>query len=297
MSYTTYLEHQPHVKAFFDEVTNTISYVVTDTSSKKCAVIDSVLDYEPESATISYESAEKILAYIQEHTLKVEWILETHVHADHLTAAKYIQEKVGGKIGISEKIITVQEAFGVVFDEDKTFLRDGSQFDVLFKEDQTFFVGEIPARALYVPGHTPADVAFVIGDSVFAGDTIFMPDMGSARCDFPGGSASLLYESVQKVLRLPSEMKMYICHDYLPKGRAEYAWETTIKEEKQKNIHLAASIPKEHFITLREKRDKELNMPRLIIPALQVNMRGGDIPKNSNGALFLKIPVNSVFSK
>lgn len=229
--------------------------------------------------------------------MTVEWILETHVHADHLSAAKYIQSKCGGKVGISAFIKEVQTVFGKVFDESASFLCDGSQFDHLFVVDEQFTLGTLSAKALFVPGHTPADIAFVIGDSVFAGDTIFMPDFGSARCDFPGGSATLLYDSVQKLYSLPNETRLFMCHDYLPEGRKEYQWETTIGKEKETNIHLRESVSKEDFTLMRTERDKKLGMPRLIIPSLQVNMRAGELPKNSRGESFLKVPINSVFSK
>lgn len=297
MDYSYFLKHQVHTEAFFDEKTNTISYVVTDPVTMKCAVIDSVLDYEPHSATITYESAEKIIAYVTKHRYTVEWILETHVHADHLSAATYIKETLGGNIAMSKAIVQVQDFFGDAFDEGKDFSRTGSQFDVLFDVDEQFSVGSIPAVALYVPGHTPADIAYLIGDSIFVGDTIFMPDTGSARCDFPGGDATMLYNSVQKIFKLPDETKMFMCHDYLPTGRNEYRWQTTIAEEKKHNIHLACTVTEHEFANMRMTRDKSLGMPRLIIPALQVNMRAGGFPKNERGDIFLKLPINSVFSK
>lgn len=291
------MTYKPIVHSFFDAPTNTISYIVADPVTKKCAIIDSVLDYEPHGATLNYKSADTLIEVVTSHGYTVEWILETHVHADHITAASYLKEKLGGKLAMSKKIVDVQKVFGSVFGENDTFKRDGSEFDVLFEADEEFSVGEMKAKALYVPGHTPADVAYVIGDTVFVGDTIFMPDFGSARCDFPGGSAEMLYDSVHKLFSLPSTMKMYMCHDYLPEGRTEYVWETTIGEEKEKNIHLAHSVTKEQFVTMRTTRDKKLGMPKLIIPSLQVNMKAGAFPKNEQGDIVLKVPVNSVFAK
>ncbi len=289
--------HSPSVKSFFDTETNTISYVVSDSVTKKCAVIDSVMNYEPHSGTVTYIRADEIILYIQENNFIIEWILETHVHADHLSAAIYIKEKLGGKIAISRAITHVQDFFGNVFDESEQFLRDGSQFDVLFGPDEEFTIGSIPSVALFVPGHTPADIAYVVGDSVFVGDTIFMPDYGSARCDFPGGSATMLYNSVQKLFTLPNDTKLYMCHDYLPEGRSEYLWQTTIAEEKEKNIHLAGTITEKEFADMRTKRDEHLGMPRLIIPSLQVNMRAGKLPIDKKGKIFLKLPINSILSK
>jgi glyoxylase-like metal-dependent hydrolase (beta-lactamase superfamily II) len=256
MDYSEYLIHKPFVKYFFDQATNTVSYVVVDETTKECAIIDSVLDYEPHSGRISNTSADAILAYIHKENLSVSWILETHVHADHLTASQYLKEKTGGKIAMSEAIVDVQKVFGDVFFEDAIFKRDGSQFDKLFAKDETFMIGTLPAQALYVPGHTPADVAYVIGDAVFVGDTIFMPDYGSARCDFPGGSAETLYASIEKLYTLPSAMRLFVCHDYLPESRKEYMVETTIGEEQEKNIHLAKHISKEDFVALRTLHKK-----------------------------------------
>jgi len=290
-------KNNPHVQAFFDQTTNTISYVVSDVETKQCAVIDSVMDYEPYGATISFESAQKIVDHIKSNDYILEWILETHVHADHISAAKYIQEKCGGKIGISNHITEVQNVFGDVFSDDEVLLRDGSQFDVLFNDDETFMIGSINAQALYVPGHTPADVAYYIGDVLFVGDTMFMPDYGSARCDFPGGSPEKLYDSVFKLFALPEMTRVFVCHDYLPEGRKEYIFETTLGDEKTNNIHLRNSVLKEDFIALRSARDATLGMPKLIIPAIQVNIRGGVVPKNSGGKMKLIIPINSIFSK
>ncbi len=296
MNYENLCTHHPLVASFFDEATNTITYVVTDTTTKKCAVIDSVLDYEPHGATISHESADNVLAYIRENNLSVEWILETHIHADHISAAKYIKEKVGGKIAMSKAITSIQEVFGKVFLTD-VVVKGEAHFDVLFDVDEVFSVGSIPAVALYVPGHTKADIAYVIGNSVFVGDTLFMPDYGSARCDFPGGSAEALYASVQRLYTLPDDMKMFMCHDYLSEGRKEHIWETTVAEQKTKNVHLSTSVTKEDFVSMRNIRDSKLGMPRLIIPSIQVNIQGGKLPEMSNGNIVLRVPVNSIFSK
>lgn len=296
--YESFLNHPPSVKGFFDHATNTVSYVVADRETKRCAIIDSVLDYEPHSATISYESADSIIRYVEEHGYAVDWILETHVHADHLSAAPYLKERLGGKIAIGERILEVQEVFGKVFNEGTEFQRDGSQFDRLFKEDDTFSIGNIPVRVLYTPGHTPADVTYVIGDAVFPGDTLFMPDYGTARVDFPGGSAKDMHASAQKLFMLPEEMRMFMCHDYLPEGRSEYRYETTVGEQKRTNVHLNARTSIEEFTTLRIQRDTTLGVPRLIIPSLQVNMRAGEITLDrETGVPFLKTPINSVFSK
>lgn len=297
MEKTLHTTHSPKVTAFFDRNTNTISYVVVDDATKKCAVIDSVADYEPNSGTLTYGSTDLLINYIIENGYSLEWILETHVHADHLTGAAYLKKKLGGKIAMSKAIIVVQGLFGDAFGEGENFLRDGSQFDVLFEEDEKFMVGSIPSVALSVPGHTPADVAYYVGDALFVGDTLFMPDYGSARCDFPGGSATKLYESVQKLFALPRTTRTFMCHDYLPEGRNEFRWETTVEEELEKNIHLAAKISQEEFIRLREGRDATLVMPKLIIPALQVNLRAGNLPDEVSGKVFLKVPLNGIFSK
>lgn len=297
-TYETFLNHRPTVKGFFDPVTNTISYVVADDSSKRCAIIDSVLDYEPHSATISFESADMIIEYIKQRGYIVDWILETHVHADHLSAAPYLKEQLGGKIAIGERILEVQEVFGKVFNEGTEFERDGSQFDRLFKDGDEFSIGNIPACVIATPGHTPADITYVVGNAVFPGDTLFMPDYGTARVDFPGGSAKDMHASAQKLFALPEEMRMFMCHDYLPEDRSEFLFETTVGAQKRANIHLNEHTDAEAFAMLRKERDASLGMPRLIIPSLQVNMRAGEVPKDKEtGAPFLKTPVNSVFSK
>ncbi len=284
----------PTVKGFFDSTTNTISYVVSDPTTKKCAIIDSVADYEPNSATLTYSSAEILLDYIKSKNLKVEWILETHIHADHITAATYLKEKTGAKIAMGKGIEVVSKIFTPIFFKESDI--GVSSFDKLFSDDELFTIGNLEVRVLHVPGHTPADVAYLIGDTVFAGDTIFMPDYGSARCDFPGGSAGSLYSSVHKLFSLPNETRLFMCHDYLPKERTDYIFETTIGKEKSENIHLKTTYTQEEFMTMREAKDKTLSMPRLIIPSLQVNLRAGKIQK-INDVMTLITPVNSIFSK
>jgi glyoxylase-like metal-dependent hydrolase (beta-lactamase superfamily II) len=289
---------RPDVASFFDPATNTITHIVSDSVTKNAAIIDSVLDYDPTQGKISYASADKLIVYVREHTLNVEWILETHIHADHLSAAPYLQEKLGGKLGIGEKIIDLQETFGKVFNAGTEFARDGSQFDKLWKDGEEFTLGTIPGRILFTPGHTPADLSYVIGDAVFVGDTLFMPDYGSARCDFPGGNAETMFQSVQKLFSLPDETRMFMCHDYLPEGRTEYVWETTVGEEKKRNIHLKAGTLESEFIEIRMARDKTLGMPKLIIPSLQVNMRAGNLPEpEDSGVRYLKIPLNNIFMR
>ncbi len=283
----------PEVKAFFDEATNTISYVVKDPDSRHCAVIDSVMDIDYAAGRITYDNADEIIAYVRENGLIVDWLIETHVHADHLSAAPYIQQKLGGKIGIGEQITTVQDTFGKVFNEGTEFQRDGSQFDALFVDGDTYRIGNLEAVALYTPGHTPACMTHVIGNAAFVGDTLFMPDGGSARADFPGGDAGVLYDSIMKVLSLPEEMRLFMCHDYAPGGR-EIQWETTVAEEKANNIHVGAGKSKQDFIKFRTERDATLDMPKLIIPSLQVNMRAGEIPTDKDGKPMLKVPLNGL---
>lgn len=298
MDFSTYLTHQPTVEGFFDEQTHTISYVVADEVTKKCTIIDSVMDFDQSSGTLSHTSADKLISFVSRHDYTVEWILETHVHADHLSAAPYIQEKLGGKIAISEFVTGIQETFGAGFNEGDDFARDGSQFDHLWRDEETFTVGSLPAAALHVPGHTPADMVYIIGNAVFAGDTMFMPDYGTARCDFPGGSAEMLYTSAQKIFALPEEMRMFMCHDYLPEGRDTIEWETTIGTQKKTNIHLKTGSHPEEFIAMRSDRDATLGMPALIIPAIQVNIRAGNLPpEDTNGITYLKTPINGAFTK
>ncbi len=287
------LSVKPEVAAFFDPATNTISYVVRDPSSNACAVVDSVMDIDYASGRITYGHANSIIEHIRAHDLKLDWIIETHVHADHLSAAPYIQKALGGKIGIGDKIMVVQETFGKIFNEGTEFQRDGSQFDALFKDGDTYKVGNMDAVAIFTPGHTPACMVHVMGDAAFVGDTLFMPDGGSARADFPGGDAATLYDSIQKVLSLPDETRLFMCHDYGPNGR-DIQWETTVAAEKEFNIHIGKGATKEQFVTFRTERDATLAMPRLIIPALQVNMRAGEVPTDKNGHPVLKVPVNAL---
>jgi glyoxylase-like metal-dependent hydrolase (beta-lactamase superfamily II) len=288
------MDVHPVVKAFFDPDTNTISYVVKDPDSGACAVVDSVMDIDYAAGRITYDHADEIIDYIKANGLKLEWLIESHVHADHLSAAPYIQQKLGGKIGIGRNITIVQDTFGKVFNEGTEFQRDGSQFDRLFDDGDTFRVGDMPAFVMHTPGHTPACMTHVIGNAAFVGDTLFMPDGGSARADFPGGDAGTLYDSIQKVLALPDEMRLFMCHDYGPNGR-DIAWETSVADEKQHNIHVGAGTSREEFVKIRTERDAQLDMPKLIIPSLQVNMRAGALPpKDDDGNRFLKVPVNTL---
>jgi|TARA_R110000765_G_scaffold200761_1_gene306248 glyoxylase-like metal-dependent hydrolase (beta-lactamase superfamily II) len=285
----------PVIKAFFDEATYTVTYVVHDAETKCAAVIDSVFDFDPNSGRTSFDSADEVIAYVEEQGLKVEWLLETHAHADHLSAAPYLQEKLGGKIAIGEHIVTVQDVFGKLFNAGTEFQRDGSDFDRLFADGDTFKIGNLDVTVMHVPGHTPADIAYVIGDAVFVGDTMFMPDYGSARADFPGGDARQLYRSLRRILELPPTTRLFMCHDYLPEGRTEYVWETTVAEEREGNIHAHDGISEEEFVKMRTERDKTLDMPRLILPSVQVNMRAGHLPpEEDNGVRYLKVPLNGV---
>lgn len=291
--YPVNMNTHPEVAAFFDAATNTISYVVKDPASDACAIIDSVMDIDYAAARITYDHADALIAYVQSRSLTLEWIIETHVHADHLSAAPYIQQKLGGKIGIGSKIMVVQDTFGKVFNEGTEFQRDGSQFDALFEDGDTYQIGTMQAVAIYTPGHTPACMVHVIGDAAFVGDTLFMPDAGSARADFPGGDAATLYDSIQKVLALPDAMRLFMCHDYGPNGR-DIQWETTVGAEKAHNIHVGAGKTKADFVKFRTERDATLSMPKLIIPSLQVNMRAGQLPKDADGNTVLKVPVNGL---
>ena len=285
----------PIVQAFFDEATNTVTYVVTEQHGTACAVIDSVLDFDYASGHTDTRSADAVIAYIQDKGLRLEWILETHVHADHLSAAPYIQERLGGKIGIGDQITTVQNTFGKIFNEGTRFQRDGSQFDQLFREGDKFEIGQLRGEVLHTPGHTPACLTYVIGDAAFVGDTLFMPDFGTARCDFPGGSAEDLFDSVQKIMSLPDETRIFVCHDYKAPGRDDYAWETSVGEQKAFNVHVGAGKSRDDFVAMRNQRDATLAMPRLIIPSLQVNMRAGQMPEaEDNGTSYLKVPINGL---
>jgi glyoxylase-like metal-dependent hydrolase (beta-lactamase superfamily II) len=286
---------KPDVKAFFDEATNTISYVVREPQGHACAIVDSVLDYDPASGRTDTSSADAIIAWVKAEGLTVAWILESHVHADHLSAAPYLQQHLGGKIGIGSNITIVQNTFGKIFNEGTEFQRDGSQFDALFAEGDTFHIGQLRAEVLHTPGHTPACLTYVIGDAAFVGDTLFMPDFGTARCDFPGGSAEDLYHSIQKILSLPDDTRIFVGHDYKAPGRDDYAWETTVGEQKAMNIHVGAGKPLEDFVSMRQTRDAQLGMPRLILPSLQTNMRAGNLPEpEDNGARYFKVPINQL---
>ena len=291
---STETKNIPEIKAYFDAPTNTVSYLVTDPATKKCAVVDSVLNFEYSSGTISYAQADEIIGDITDQGLTLDWLIETHVHADHLSAAPYIQEKLGGKIMISKEITVVQNIFGKVFNAGTEFERDGSQFDMLLADGDTYQVGSIDAKVLHTPGHTPACMAHVIGDAVFVGDTLFMPDGGSARADFPGGDARVLYQSIQKIFTLPDDTRMFICHDYMPGGR-DVKWETTVGEQKRDNIHVGKGNSEDDFVAMREARDATLGMPTLIMPSIQVNMRAGHMPQaEDNGSTYLKVPVSGI---
>ena len=283
----------PVVKTFFDEPTFTASHVVHDPETRAAAIVDSVMDFDQAAGRTSFESADALIAYVGDEGITVEWLLETHAHADHLSASPYLQDRLGGKIAIGERIRTVQEVFGKVFNEGSGFARDGSQFDRLFADGDAFGVGGIPALALHVPGHTPADMAYVIGDAVFVGDTMFMPDYGTARTDFPGGDAHQLYRSIRRLMKLPADARVFLCHDYKAPDRDTFAWETTIGAERSGNIHVHDGVSEEAFVGMRTARDATLAMPRLILPSVQVNMRAGHLPEpEANGTRYLKLPLN-----
>jgi glyoxylase-like metal-dependent hydrolase (beta-lactamase superfamily II) len=285
----------PEVTGFFDPATNTISYVVRDPNSSSCAIIDSVLDFDYSSGRTDTKSADEVIAFVKDNKLKVEWLLESHVHADHLSAAPYIQEQLGGKIGIGDRITVIQDTFGKVFNEGTEFQRDGSQFDQLFVEGDSVMIGQMRGDVLHTPGHTPACLTYVIGDAAFVGDTLFMPDFGTARCDFPGGSSEVLFDSVQKILSLPDETRIFVGHDYKAPGRDEFAWETTVGEQKSRKVHVAEGKSTADCVDMRDTRDATLSMPKLIIPSLQVNMRAGQMPPaDEKGDVFLKVPVNKL---
>jgi glyoxylase-like metal-dependent hydrolase (beta-lactamase superfamily II) len=285
----------PDIKSFFDEATFTVTHIVSDPNTGSAAIIDSVLDYRANSGRTGTQSADEVIAYVKAHDLKIGWILETHAHADHFSAAPYLRSELGGKIAIGAHIPDVQKVFGGLFNEDKTFKRDGSQFDHLFEDNEVFKIGNLDVRVLFVPGHTSACIAFHIGDAVFVGDTLFMPDFGSARCAFPGGDAGVLYDSVQKIYTLPDTTRVFLCHDYKAPGRTEFSWESTIGKQKAHNIHLNESVTRDEFIKMRTARDKTLDMPKLILPSIQVNMRAGELPEpEDNGQRYLKIPINAV---
>lgn len=285
----------PEVKAFFDDATNTVSFVVKDPNSASVAIIDSVLDFNFSNGHTDTNSADEVIAYIKANDLKVEWILESHVHADHLSAAPYIQEQLGGKIGIGANITVVQDVFGKVFNEGSEFQRDGSQFDQLFHDGDKISIGGLEIDIMHTPGHTPACMTYVADGAAFVGDTLFMPDFGTARCDFPGGSANDLYASIQKILALPDDTKIYVGHDYKAPGRDEFAWETTVAEQKALNVHVGANKAEDEFVDMRSTRDAQLGMPKLIVPSIQINMRAGNMPAaEENGQVYLKVPVNAL---
>jgi glyoxylase-like metal-dependent hydrolase (beta-lactamase superfamily II) len=286
---------RPLVKTFFDEATFTASHVLHDPAGRRAAIVDSVLDFDQASGRTSTRSADRIVAYVQESRLEVEWILETHAHADHLSAAPYLQEKLGGALAIGREIVTVQNVFGKIFNEGTEFARDGSQFDRLFTGGDTFSVGSVPAVVLHVPGHTPADVAYIIGDVAVVGDTLFMPDYGTARADFPGGDAVALYRSMRRLMSLPDETRILLCHDYKAPNRDQYAWETTVLAQRTANVHVHEGVTEDEFVAMRTQRDAALSMPRLILPSIQINMRGGRLPEpEDNGTRYLKLPLNTL---
>ena len=280
------------IKAFYDQQTNTVSYVVSDDKTRSAAIIDPVLGIYYAAGQLSYSEADIIVDYVKSTGLRVEWLIETHVHADHLSASPYLQSLLGGKIAISEKIVEVQNVFGKMFNAGTSFERDGRQFDHLFTDNETYQIGQLTGKALHTPGHTPACMAHYIGDAIFVGDTLFMPDSGTARADFPGGDARTLYRSIKRILTMPSETRIFVCHDYAPNGR-DVAWETTVEEELAHNIHIGGSISEDDFVAMREQRDQDLDMPRLIMPSIQINMRAGHMPPpEGNGQVYIKVPVS-----
>ncbi|NRR31814.1 MBL fold metallo-hydrolase [Oxalobacteraceae bacterium] len=284
----------PQIQAFHDPATGTVTYIVYETEGSDCAIIDSVLDYDPKSGRTSTHSADLVIDFARAHDLKVQWLLETHAHADHLSAAPYLVERLGGRVGIGAAICTVQHAFSAIFHQVPKAPQDGSQFDHLFQPEEEFMIGRLKARALHVPGHTPADLAYQVGDAVFIGDTLFMPDVGTARCDFPGGSASMLYRSVRRLLDLPPATRLFMCHDYPPGGR-EARWEVTVAEQRAGNIHIRDGVSEAQFVAMRTERDATLDMPTLILPAIQVNISAGRLPPaEENGVRYLKIPINAI---
>jgi glyoxylase-like metal-dependent hydrolase (beta-lactamase superfamily II) len=285
----------PEVFSFFDEPTNTATYILKDPASRSAAIIDSVLDYDAAAGRTDTKAADSLIAYVREHDLKIEWLLETHVHADHLSAAPYLKEKLNGKIAIGANITVVQDVFGKVFNAGTEFERDGSQFDALFKDGDRIRIGGMEGYAMHTPGHTPACMTYVFGDAAFIGDTLFMPDYGTARADFPGGSARDLYRSIRKVLALPPETRLFLCHDYKAPGRDSFQWETTVAEQRASNVHVKDGVTEDQYVAMREARDKTLGMPKLIIPSIQVNMRAGDLPDpEDNGVRYLKVPLNRI---
>ncbi|MFV0885719.1 MBL fold metallo-hydrolase [Metapseudomonas otitidis] len=284
-----------HVEPFFDPATFTYSYVVSDPASRRCAVVDSVLDYDPAAGRTRTASADRLIAYVREQGLTLEWILETHVHADHLSAAPYIRRQLGGRLAIGEHITVVQRTFGTLFNAESGFATDGSQFDHLLKDGDRFSVGGIQAQALHTPGHTPACMTYLIGDAAFVGDTLFMPDYGTARCDFPGGDARTLYRSIRRLFALPDATRLFMCHDYKAPGREHFLYQTSVGEERAHNVHVHEGISEDEFVAMRQARDATLGMPALILPSVQVNMRAGQLPPaEANGTRYLKIPLNAL---
>jgi glyoxylase-like metal-dependent hydrolase (beta-lactamase superfamily II) len=284
---------QPDVVAFFDEDTFTVSYVASDPKTRRCAIIDSVLDFDPASGRTRHASADRLIAHVGQHGLGVDWVLETHVHADHVSAGDYLKHKLGGQSAIGEHVQTVQSTFARIFNTGPDFTPDGRQFDRLFRDGDTFKIGDLSARVIHTPGHTPACISYVIGDAAFVGDTLFMPDYGTARCDFPGGDAAVLYRSIHKLFALPPETRIFLCHDYKAPGRDEYRWETTVAEQRAKNVHIHEGVSEAEFVAMRTGRDKTLSMPKLILPSVQINMRAGALPEpESNGVRYLKLPVD-----
>ncbi|EIZ79881.1 beta-lactamase [Novosphingobium sp. Rr 2-17] len=283
----------PVVRSFFDEATHTATYVVSDPTTKKAAIIDSVLDFDAAAGRTNTASADAVIAYVHSEGLTIDWLLETHAHADHLSAAPYLKQILGGQLAIGREIIRVQAVFGTIFNAGTDFERDGSQFDRLFEDGHRFSIGNIEAIALHVPGHTPADMAYVIGDAVFTGDTLFMPDYGTARADFPGGDARQLYRSIRRLMQLPDETRLFLCHDYKAVGRDQYVWETTVGAQRVGNVHVHEGVEEDDFVAMRTSRDATLSMPKLILPSIQVNMRGGHLPEpEANGTRYLKIPLD-----
>jgi len=285
----------PGVHSFFDEPTNTATYVVWDPATRKAAIVDSVLNFDAAAGRTNTASADAVIAYVREHGLSVDWLLETHAHADHLSAAPYLQKALGGQLAIGRDIIRVQNVFGKIFNAGTDFERDGSEFDHLFDDGDRFTIGDIEAIALHVPGHTPADMAYVIGDAVFTGDTLFMPDYGTARADFPGGDARQLFRSIRRLMQLPDETRLFLCHDYKAAGRDRYVWETTVGAQRVGNVHVHEGVDEDNFVAMRTSRDATLSMPKLILPSVQVNMRGGHLPEPEvNGTRYLKIPLDTL---
>ena len=286
---------RPDVTGFFDQATNTISYVAADPATRRCALIDSVLDYDPAAGRTDHRSADRMIAFVREQGLEADWILETHVHADHLSAAPYLKEQLGGMLAIGRGITVVQDVFGKIFNAGTEFQRDGSQFDRLFADGDRFMLGEIEAQAMHTPGHTPACMTYLIGDAAFVGDTLFMPDYGTARCDFPGGDARQLYRSIRRLFALPDATRLFLCHDYKAPGRDEYRWETTVGEERRQNVHVHEGVTEDEFVAMRTARDRTLDMPKLILPSVQVNMRAGQMPPpEGDGKRYLKIPLDTL---